>query len=191
MKVVKTLADELSEADLAVFGIEDHEDMASATGITSIGYSLDALPDREHSFAKRRVTSPTHGAASIPCALRWSRSITALQGDGDGGHIAEEAFLTEATARWRDVLRTEDLMGRWREDEFAVVLVNCSTVSAVQLCWRLREATPEGHSFSAGLASFQGTETVDDLVERADDCLAQARAKGRDRTVAEGLVDLD
>ncbi len=136
MRVVKDLADELSEADLAVFGIEDQGDMASPAGITSIGYSLDALPDRA-------------------------------------------------------TFRAEDLMGRWGEDEFAVVLVNCTTVSAVQLCWRLREETPEGHSFSAGLASYQGTETVDDLVDRADDCLAQARAKGRDRTVAEGLVDLD
>src|ERR1019366_3342256 len=45
MRLVKALADELSEADLAVFGIEDHEDMAT-TGLTSIGYSLDALPDR-------------------------------------------------------------------------------------------------------------------------------------------------
>ena len=39
--------------------------------------------------------------------------------------------------------------------------------------------------------SFEGTETIDDLVDRADDCLVQAKAKGRDRTVAEGLVDLD
>ena len=82
-------------------------------------------------------------------------------------------------------------MGRWGDDEFAIVLVNCSTVSAVQLCWRLREETPEGHSFSAGLVSFEGTETIDDLVERADDCLDQAKTKGQDRTVAEGLVDLD
>ena len=112
-------------------------------------------------------------------------------GEGEKGHMAEEAFLGEATARWREVLRAEDLMGRWGEDEFAIVLVNCTTVSAVQLCWRLRELTPEGHSFSAGLVSFEGTETIDDLVDRADDCLVQAKAKGRDRTVAEGLVDLD
>lgn len=191
MKVVKTLADELSEADLAVFGIEDHEDIASSTEITSIGYSLDALLDRD-GFLDEAARHVAHARRSKhPLCLALVAFDHGTQGDGAAGHIAEEAFLTEATARWRDVLRTEDLMGRWGDDEFAVVLVNCSTVSAVQLCWRLREATPEGHSFSAGLASFQGTETVDDLVDRADDCLAQARAKGRDRTVAEGLVDLD
>ena len=72
-----------------------------------------------------------------------------------------------------------------------MVLPNCTTVSAVQLCWRLREATPNGHSFSAGLASYQGTESVEELVDRANDCLVPAKAKGRDRTVAEGLVDID
>ena len=82
-------------------------------------------------------------------------------------------------------------MGRWREEEFAIVLVNCTTVSAVQLCWRLREATPEGHSFSAGLASLHASETLDGLVKRADHYLAQAKARGQDRTVAEGLVDVD
>ena len=89
------------------------------------------------------------------------------------------------------MLRAEDLLGRWGHDEFAIVLPNCQTVSAVQLCWRLREETPKGRSFSAGLVSYQGTEGFDELVARADGCLDQAIAKGRDRTVAEGLVDLD
>ena len=190
MRVVKALADELSEADLAVFGIEDHEDMAS-TAVTSIGYSLAALPDRR-SFLAEAARHVSHARRSKhPLCFALVAFDHGTDGDGAEGHIAEEAFLTEATARWRDVLRVEDLMGRWGEDEFAIVLVNCTTVSAVQLCWRLREATPEGHSFSAGLVSYQGTEILDDLVERADDCLAQAKAKGRDRTVAEGLVDLD
>jgi PleD family two-component response regulator len=39
--------------------------------------------------------------------------------------------------------------------------------------------------------SYHGTEGLNDLVARADDCLEQAITKGRDRTVAEGLVDLD
>jgi diguanylate cyclase (GGDEF)-like protein len=191
MRVVNGLADELSEADLAVFGIEDHEEMAASPGLASADAGLDTLPDRE-AFLAEAARHVAHARRSKhPLCFAFIAFDHGTQGDGVEGHIAEEAFLSEATARWRDVLREEDLMGRWGEDEFALVLVNCTTVSAVQLCWRLREETPEGHSFSAGLVSYQGTETVDDLVERADDCLAQAKAKGRDRTVAEGLVDLD
>ena len=191
MRAVNDLADELSEADLAVFGVEDREDMAPQSVVGSIGYNLDALPDRE-AFLTEAARHIAHSRRSQhPLCFAIVAFDHGTHGVGAEGHTAEEAFLREATARWRDVLRTEDLVGRWGEDEFAIVLVNCTTVSAVQLCWRLREETPEGHSFSAGLVSYQGTETVDDLVDRAGDCLMQAKAKGPDRTVAEGLVDLD
>jgi diguanylate cyclase (GGDEF)-like protein len=190
MTALNDLADELSEAELAVFGVEDREDMATSS-VSTIGYSLDSLPDRP-AFLTEAARHVAHARRSKhPLCFALVAFDHGTDGDGADAHIAEEAFLTEATARWRDVLRAEDLMGRWGEDEFGIVLVNCTTVSAVQLCWRLREATPDGHSFSAGLVSHGGNETIDDLVERADDCLEQAKAKGKDRTVAEGLVDLD
>ncbi|MFI5285422.1 MAG: GGDEF domain-containing protein [Candidatus Dormibacteria bacterium] len=191
MKVVNGLREELSEADLAVFGVEDREDMAVQPGIISYGYDLDVLPDRD-AFLDEAARHVAHARRSKhPLCFALVAFDHATDDDGANGRAAEEEFLREATARWREVLRAEDLMGRWDEDEFAIVLVNCTTVSAVQLCWRLREETPAGHSFSAGLVSFEGTEMIEDLVDRADECLAQARAKGRDRTVAEGLVDLD
>lgn len=191
MKVVNALKDDLSEADLAVFGVEDREEMAMLAGVESSDSSLAALPDRE-GFLAEATRHVAHARRSKhPLCLALVAFDHGTNGDGPEGHAAEEKFLREATARWRDVLRTEDLMGRWGEDAFAIILLNCTTVSAVQLCWRLRESTPEGHSFSAGLVSYQGTETIDDLVGRAEECLAQATAKGRDRTVAEGLVDLD
>ncbi len=145
-------------------------------------FTLEALPDRRafEAEATRHVSFARRNKHPLCFA------VIAFDHGRHG-----DAFLSEAIARWREVLRTEDLLGRWGEDEFAILLPNCTTVSAVQLCWRLREATPNGHSFSAGLASYQGTETVEELVDRADDCLLQAKAKGRDRTVAEGLVDLD
>jgi diguanylate cyclase len=196
MRVVNELTDELaaadlSAADLAVFGVEDRDDMDSPPGKRSSDYSLDSLPDRRafEDEAARHVAFARRNKHPLCFALVAFDHGT--HDDGAKGHRAEDEFLREATARWRDALRAEDLIGRWADDEFAILLPNCTTVSAVQLCWRLREETPEGHSFSAGLASYQGTETVDELVERADGCLAQAKAKGRDRTVAEGLVDLD
>ena len=191
MRAVNDLADELSEADLAVFGVEDREDMAPQSVVGSIGSNLEALPDRQ-AFLTEAARHIAHSRRSQhPLCFAIVAFDHGTHGVGAEGHTAEEAFLREATASWRDVLRAEDLVGRWGEDEFAIVLVNCTTVSAVQLCWRLREETPEGHSFSAGLVSYQGTETVDDLVDRAGECLMQAKAKGPDRTVAEGLVDLD
>ena len=190
MTDVNNLADELAEADLAVLGVEDPEELSSLS-VGEIGPSLDNLPHRS-AFLDEAARHLAHARRSKhPLCFALIAFDHGTDRHGADGYFAEEAFLRDATARWRDVLRAEDLMGRWGDDEFAIVLVNCSTVSAVQLCWRLREETPEGHSFSAGLVSFEGTETIDDLVERADDCLEQAKAKGQDRTVAEGLVDLD
>ena len=89
------------------------------------------------------------------------------------------------------MLRTEDLIGRWSDDEFALILPNCTPASAVQLCWRLREKTPDGYPFCAGLVALSERDTVKELIARADVCLSQAQSKGPSRTVAEGLVDID
>ncbi len=162
------------------------EDLADLEGRDSRGdHTLEAIPNRRafEAEATRHVSFARRNKHPLCFAVIAFDRVA----PGD----AEETFLREATARWHDVLRTEDLLGRWGDNQLAMLLPNCTTVSAVQLCWRLREATPNGHSFSAGLASYQGSETVEELVDRANDCLVQAKAKGRDRTVAEGLVDLD
>ncbi|MGA7987973.1 MAG: GGDEF domain-containing protein [Candidatus Dormiibacterota bacterium] len=181
----------LSDEDLAVF---ESEDAAALTlpGAAGAGeYSLDALPDRRafEEEAARHVAFARRNGHPLCFALIAFEGF--VEPKAGAGHSQENSVLQAATARWRDVLRAEDLLGRWGFGEFGIVLPNCNTDSAVQLCWRLREETPSGHSFSAGLVSYQGTETLDDLVARAGDCLDQAIAKGSDRTVAEGLVDLD
>ena len=46
---------------------------------------------------------------------------------------------------------------------------------------RLRPLTPGGCTFSAGVAEWDGTETAEDLLARADKSLYRAKAAGRDR----------
>jgi diguanylate cyclase len=46
----------------------------------------------------------------------------------------------------------------------------------------LRATTPLGQSFSAGLATWDHTETSDELIARADQALYQAKNEGRNRT---------
>jgi diguanylate cyclase len=188
MRVAGQRAEALSDEDLAIFENEEGEIFTPSIPANAEPFTLESLPDRR-SFeeeAARHVAFARRNGHPLCFALvafdELDRTVDAA------GH--DEA-LRDATARWREVLRAEDLIGRWGHDEFAILLPNCQTASAVQLCWRLREETPKGRSFSAGLVSYQGTEGLDELVARADDCLEQAITKGRDRTVAEGLVDLD
>jgi diguanylate cyclase (GGDEF)-like protein len=188
MTIAGQRAEALSNEDLAIFENEDKKDSSPATAGNAEPYTLEALPDRG-SFeeeAARHVAFARRNGHPLCFAL-----IAFDQLDDGKDAAAHDEGLRAATSRWRDVLRAEDLLGRWGHDEFAIMLPNCQTVSAVQLCWRLREETPKGRPFSAGLVSYHGSEGLDDLVARAGDCLDQAIGKGRDRTVAEGLVDLD
>jgi diguanylate cyclase (GGDEF)-like protein len=188
MRIAGQRAEGLTDEDLAIFENEDADTLAPSIPGNDAPYALESLPGRRtfEEEAARHVAFARRNGHPLCFALVAFDELA----DGDGAAAHDDA-LREATARWREVLRAEDLLGRWGHDEFAILLPNCQTVSAVQLCWRLREETPKGRSFSAGLVSYHGSEGLDDLVARADECLDQAIAKGRDRTVAEGLVDLD
>lgn len=49
---------------------------------------------------------------------------------------------------------------------------------------RLRRATAEGLTASAGVASWNGHETGEELFARADAALYEAKQSGRNRTIA-------
>ena len=99
------------------------------------------------------------------------------------GHQAGDRVLREAANAWRAVLRDTDLLARYGGEEFAVALPGCDLEQAGHLVNRLREVTPAGQSCSAGLAVWDGDESADELLGRADDALYEAKQTGRDRTV--------
>jgi diguanylate cyclase (GGDEF)-like protein len=100
------------------------------------------------------------------------------------GHQAGDRLLKEATAAWKSVLRTEDLLVRYGGEEFCVLMSGSPTDVAHEVVERLMGATPRGQTFSAGLAQWDGRETPDDLLARADAALYEAKHSGRDRVVS-------
>ena len=56
-----------------------------------------------------------------------------------------------------------------------------ATPTAAEVIERLRGDTPAGQTFSAGIATWDGRETSDELIARADRALYAAKAAGRDR----------
>ncbi|WIM98618.1 GGDEF domain-containing protein [Actinoplanes oblitus] len=97
------------------------------------------------------------------------------------GHQAGDRLLKGAAAAWLDVLRRDDVLYRYGGEEFGLILPGASAGDAVKLTERLREVVPDGQSFSAGVAALHGTETVEELVARADTALYEAKAHGRGR----------
>ena len=100
------------------------------------------------------------------------------------GHPAGDAMLIEASSAWTGVLRPHDQLARHGGEEFTVAMPGTDLMSAAEIVERLRVATPQGQRCSAGVTTWDGHETASGLVARADVLLSEAKAQGRDRTVA-------
>jgi diguanylate cyclase (GGDEF)-like protein len=100
------------------------------------------------------------------------------------GHPAGDRLLKAAATAWSGELRPGDLIARVGGEEFAILLPRCGRADAERIAERLLAATPAGSSCSAGLASWDGTETGAALTERADTALYAAKREGRGRLIA-------
>ncbi|UJA19321.1 GGDEF domain-containing protein [Thermoleophilia bacterium SCSIO 60948] len=100
------------------------------------------------------------------------------------GHPAGDRVLIEASAAWMRVLRPTDQIARHGGEEFTVAMPGTDLDHAAEIVERLRAATPQGQRCSAGVTRWDGRETASGLVARADVLLYEAKAQGRDRTVA-------
>jgi diguanylate cyclase (GGDEF)-like protein len=104
------------------------------------------------------------------------------------GHQAGDRLLKEASAAWQERLRITDVLARYGGEEFTLALPACTPTAAAPLLERLRAATPEGQTVSAGLAHWDGEESADSLVGRADAALYEAKGAGRDRIWSAGAM---
>jgi diguanylate cyclase (GGDEF)-like protein len=104
------------------------------------------------------------------------------------GHQAGDRLLKQSTAAWGSELRASDILARYGGEEFTVALPGCSLSDAKSIVERLRAAMPSGQTVSAGVACWNGRESVEELVGRADAALYEAKRTGRDRLVTAGAT---
>jgi diguanylate cyclase (GGDEF)-like protein/PAS domain S-box-containing protein len=97
------------------------------------------------------------------------------------GHLVGDELLRECAIAWDSALRGEDTLVRFGGEEFVVMLPDVGSEEARGVLERLRALTPAGQSCSAGLACWDGTESAEDLLGRADAALYRAKESGRDR----------
>jgi two-component system, cell cycle response regulator len=138
--------------------------------------------------------------SAIASARRHERQLSTVLVDIDRfksvndahGHAAGDAVLREVALRLADGLREEDLAARWGGEEFLLLLPDSPDAGIV--CERLRSAISgrpvnvhgllELHvSASFGWAPWNGEETGEALVGRADVALYAAKDGGRDCVV--------
>jgi diguanylate cyclase (GGDEF)-like protein len=102
------------------------------------------------------------------------------------GHQAGDRLLKQSTAAWSNELRASDILARYGGEEFTVALPGCTLADAKSIVERLRSAMPAGQTVSAGVACWNGLESAEELVGRADAALYEAKRTGRDRLVTAG-----
>ena len=102
------------------------------------------------------------------------------------GHQAGDRLLKQGAAAWVAELRASDTLARYGGEEFTVALPGCNLANAKTIVERLRAAMPADQTVSAGVACWNGRESAEELVGRADAALYEAKRTGRDRLVTAG-----
>lgn len=108
------------------------------------------------------------------------------------GHAAGDQVLKNFTNTTRTLLRKGDFLGRIGGEEFVVALENTDLPSAQAMAERLRLAVAESRTLadgatsiaitaSFGVALFNGDESVEAWLDRADTALYRAKQSGRNR----------
>ena len=99
------------------------------------------------------------------------------------GHQAGDAHLRRTAALWRRELRTIDVLARYGGEEFGILLPDCDLDQAQEVLDRVRAATPNEQTASAGVVRYDGRESPDSVVARADAAMYRAKHAGRSVTV--------
>jgi diguanylate cyclase (GGDEF)-like protein len=97
------------------------------------------------------------------------------------GHDEGDRVLVETADRMRSALRAGDVLARLGGDEFGALLMDASDGQALAAVDRLEKLTPELGGFSAGIAAWDGGQSLDELLRRADVALYTAKTAGGSR----------
>lgn len=108
--------------------------------------------------------------------------------DNYGHHVGDEMIVLVATTL-REQCRKVDTLARWGGEEYLVLLPETGTAEAVQTANRIRESVGSktinaeeqaiAATISVGVATISGSESVDRLLQRADEALYRAKTQGR------------
>jgi diguanylate cyclase (GGDEF)-like protein len=152
---------------------------------------LTGLANRRH-FAQRL-------AAEMEVALAVGHPLSIAVGDLDHfkvindrlGHAVGDKVLNEVAVLMRSECRPSDLVARIGGEEFALILPGLSQEPGLEFCERLR-ACVERHDWrhvqpdlnvtlSIGLAQWDGSAEVPELLQAADIQLYRAKRAGRNQ----------
>jgi diguanylate cyclase len=112
----------------------------------------------------------------------------------DYGHAAGDAVLKAFTAVVQATMRKTDVFGRYGGEEFMMILTASAGAGSASALERVRDAVAAHDwsaiapgmklTISAGLAEYREGESVEQIVNRADAALYEAKREGRNRVAS-------
>lgn len=106
------------------------------------------------------------------------------------GHLKGDEVLKALAVKLSKIVRCTDIVARWGGEEFAILLPETEKALALSLAERLRNEVNAtltagiSVSISIGLVSSSVATNSEMLLQKADNALYQAKAKGRNRVIA-------
>lgn len=159
----------------------EREDLLVEVKVLASSDALTGLPNRRtlDEQLPREMARARRSSTSL-CLAILDLDFFKAYNDAHG-HLAGDGMLRDCAEAWDSELRGEDIIVRYGGEEFLVLLPGASLDQAAETVERLRAVTPDGQTCSAGLACWDFSERVEDLLERADVALYAAKDSGRDR----------
>jgi diguanylate cyclase len=178
--------------------IEDMQDDLLSLRFENLTDPLTQVSNRKHfDESLQRLASESAQTRAPFCLILVDVDDFKMFNDRHGHQTGDVVLRLIATELKRTV-KGQDIVARYGGEEFAIILPETNLPSALRVAERIRTTImakelrrrKTGESLgritiSLGLAQFRDNESVNDLVERADQCLYAAKRQGRNCVVAE------
>lgn len=163
------------------------QELASLDPLTGL-FNRRAMSDRLKSEADRFARE------NAPFCLVMA-DLDRFKGVNDRyGHETGDLVLKETAGLLKDSLRKTDTLSRWGGEEFLIILCGVERPEGMETAEKIRRliqkkrfAGPEGEDFSItltlGLIQFDGTLSMEEAINRADENLYKGKQSGRNRVV--------
>ncbi len=187
--LVTTIARELGGAMRMATLVEESRWMATTDALTGLLNRRAFLESTSREIARTR---------------RYNDKLSVILLDVDHfkhindrrGHASGDIVLTEIGSLLNKAVRTCDIVARWGGEEFVLVLPSTALDGAEQVAERIREILETSKikdangdhipvTASFGVASYEGNETLEQVVDRADRAMYLAKSGGRNRVVCD------
>ncbi|HEX5710512.1 MAG TPA: diguanylate cyclase [Sulfuricurvum sp.] len=177
----------------------------------STGKDITSRVSFEHELEKAAATDPLTGAANRLQCDKWLKSATEqarifntpialILFDIDDfkkvndtfGHNAGDNVLIQIAKIVHTMVRNSDVFARWGGEEFIILQIDTPFEGTISFAERLRKEIESSMfkdigpiTISLGVAKYDGTESIESFIKKADDAMYEAKEQGKNKVVVD------